>query len=125
MFALSTENLGRAETEVNLILRMTERMIAQETTKLVEGGIRVNFIGDRSRLPHSLQRAMKRSVTILEKSFHRIALASSMLCMYASGCPGFIKSSKCLFSDFSFCTDGKLQDLPSLLSIVAVQGLHL
>lgn len=61
VFALSTENWHRGEAEVNLILKMIERVISQETEELVQAGIRVSFIGNRQALSSSLQGAMRRS----------------------------------------------------------------
>lgn len=58
IFAFSTENWKRTQTEVSGLMALFKRYIRRETAELVKNGIRVRFIGDRSRLEPVLQQMM-------------------------------------------------------------------
>lgn len=58
IFAFSTENWKRTQTEVSGLMSLFKRYIRREARDLVRNGIRVRFIGDRSRLEPLLQTAM-------------------------------------------------------------------
>ncbi len=50
LYAFSTENWKRAETEVAGLMSLFRRYILKEAKKLDANGVRVRFIGDRTRL---------------------------------------------------------------------------
>lgn len=50
LYAFSTENWKRSPAEVQGLMALFHRYITSETTELIESGVRVRFIGDRSRL---------------------------------------------------------------------------
>lgn len=54
IFAFSTENWKRTQTEVAGLMSLFRRYIAKETRALAEHGTRVRFIGDRMRLDGKL-----------------------------------------------------------------------
>ncbi|MCK0143649.1 isoprenyl transferase [Aliiroseovarius sp. F20344] len=54
IFAFSTENWKRSEAEVTGLMSLFRRYIKKEARALVEEGVRVRFIGDRSRLGKKL-----------------------------------------------------------------------
>ncbi|MEL6915006.1 MAG: polyprenyl diphosphate synthase [Pseudomonadota bacterium] len=54
IFAFSTENWKRTQTEVAGLMRLFRRYITQEARALHAQGVRVRFIGDRIRLEDSL-----------------------------------------------------------------------
>ncbi len=54
IFAFSTENWKRTQTEVAGLMRLFKRYIRREMQDLVDRGVRVRFIGDRVRLEDSL-----------------------------------------------------------------------
>ncbi len=58
LFAFSTENWRRPDYEVKVLMRLFKRYIIRETDALDAEGVRVRFIGDRTRLPADLQRVM-------------------------------------------------------------------
>ncbi|HRO10585.1 polyprenyl diphosphate synthase [Amaricoccus sp.] len=58
LFAFSTENWNRPETEVLGLMRLFRRYIKKEGARLVAEGVRVRFIGGRERLAHDLQALM-------------------------------------------------------------------
>ena len=54
IFAFSTENWKRTQTEVAGLMRLFERYIRREAQALFEENVRVRFIGDRVRLEPAL-----------------------------------------------------------------------
>ena len=58
VFAFSTENWKRTQTEVSGLMKLFKRYIRKESQTLIDNGIRVRFIGDRMRLEETLVRQM-------------------------------------------------------------------
>jgi len=54
IFAFSTENWKRTQTEVSGLMQLFRRYLTREAQTLVDNGIRVRFIGDRIRLDETL-----------------------------------------------------------------------
>ncbi|MEM9425525.1 MAG: polyprenyl diphosphate synthase [Pseudomonadota bacterium] len=54
VFAFSTENWKRTQTEVSGLMKLFKRYLTSETKRLVSSGVRVRFIGDRIRLDETL-----------------------------------------------------------------------
>jgi undecaprenyl diphosphate synthase len=54
IFAFSTENWKRTQREVSGLMLLFRRYIRQETQALINGGVRVRFIGDRLNLDNVL-----------------------------------------------------------------------
>lgn len=58
IFAFSTENWKRTQTEVAGLMKLFRRYIQREAQDLLREGVRVRFIGDRVRLDERLVRMM-------------------------------------------------------------------
>lgn len=58
IFAFSTENWKRTQTEVAGLMALFRRYILKEMQEFVKENVRVRFIGDRARLDKSLQSLM-------------------------------------------------------------------
>jgi len=58
IFAFSTENWKRTQTEVAGLMNLFRRYIVKEMQEFVKHNVRVRFIGDRVRLDAKLQRLM-------------------------------------------------------------------
>jgi undecaprenyl diphosphate synthase len=54
IFAFSTENWKRTQSEVSGLMKLFKRYLMSETKRLVSSGVRVRFIGDRIRLDETL-----------------------------------------------------------------------
>ena len=54
LFAFSTENWKRSESEVLGLMSLFKKFIKSESQKLLINGVKVRFIGDRTRLDKSL-----------------------------------------------------------------------
>ena len=61
LFAFSSENWGRPQPEVRALLALLSRYLRSEVRSLHEDGIRLRFIGKRSRFSERLQRLMRQS----------------------------------------------------------------
>ncbi len=61
IFAFSSENWNRPESEVNSLMSLFVTTLAVEIKKLHKQNIRVCFIGDRARFSEKLQRSIKAS----------------------------------------------------------------
>ena len=61
LFAFSSENWGRPQPEVRALLALLSRYLRSEVRELHEDGIRLRFIGERSRFSEGLRRLMHKS----------------------------------------------------------------
>lgn len=58
LFAFSSENWNRPRTEVRLLMDLLRRTIGRELNSLHANGVRMSFVGDRSRFSTALGRDM-------------------------------------------------------------------
>ena len=72
LFAFSTENWKRSESEVIGLMSLFRKFMKSESKKLLINGVKVRFIGDRSRLDKSLVELMNNleDLTIENANFH-------------------------------------------------------
>ena len=61
LYAFSTENWQRPETEVNALMMLLKRFLKSESQEMLENNIRLNAIGEIEKLPGSVS-------TLLEKT---------------------------------------------------------
>ena len=61
-YAFSTENWGRPTGEVNFLMSLFERLLQKELKEMEQEEVCINFIGDLTPLPKSLQQEMRRSM---------------------------------------------------------------
>jgi len=61
-YAFSTENWGRPIGEVNFLMSLFERLLQKELREMEAEEVCINFIGDLTPLPPSLQQEMQRSM---------------------------------------------------------------
>lgn len=61
LFAFSTENWGRPDTEVNWLMGLFSSSLKVQIAELHERGARLRFIGDRSGLPEKLRKQMEQA----------------------------------------------------------------
>ncbi len=67
-YAFSTENWGRPHTEVSFLMALFEKLLRKELKEMHEEGVRINFIGDLTILPQSLQREMQHSMEVTKNN---------------------------------------------------------
>jgi undecaprenyl diphosphate synthase len=58
VYALSTENWQRSEEEVGYLMRLFRSILDNEMQNMLEGRVRVRFVGDRSRFSEEVQKLM-------------------------------------------------------------------
>ncbi|BAZ46810.1 undecaprenyl pyrophosphate synthetase [Chondrocystis sp. NIES-4102] len=61
-YAFSTENWGRPTTEVSFLMALFERLLQKELREMEAEEVCINFIGDITPLPLSLQQEMRHSM---------------------------------------------------------------
>ncbi len=113
LYAFSTENWKRSKTEVDGLMRLFQRYIRKESTKLLEAGVRVRFIGNRSRLSADLQVLMSQLETITSVND---ALTVSVALDYG-GRDEIIRATKAMMADVA---DGNLA--PDMITEATVDG---
>ena len=59
-FGFSTENWKRTPEEVNYLMQLLERGLLDSLEKMKKDGVRLKVIGQRERLPKSLQEAVEK-----------------------------------------------------------------
>ena len=59
VFGFSTENWNRTEEEVNYLMELLEKCLVDNLEKYKKEGVKVKIIGQRERLPESLQEAIE------------------------------------------------------------------
>jgi undecaprenyl diphosphate synthase len=73
IYAFSTENWGRPESEVQGLLSILRRMIDREVPRLHEQGVRLQHLGRLERIPPELEKGV-REATELTKDNDRLVL---------------------------------------------------
>ncbi|GAB1538739.1 polyprenyl diphosphate synthase [Scytonema sp. NUACC21] len=61
-YAFSTENWGRPSEEVDFLMTLFQRVLRQELREMVEENVQIQFVGNLSVLPKSLQYEIARSM---------------------------------------------------------------
>jgi undecaprenyl diphosphate synthase len=64
VYAFSTENWQRPLKEVEFLMRLFERLLHKELTEMHHEGVRLQFLGDLSELPTTLQTEMTRACEV-------------------------------------------------------------
>ncbi len=73
LYAFSSENWKRPQTEVDFLMKMCEAMITMELPMLIKEDIRLRHIGRLEGLPESLQRCIRNAMD-LTKNNRRLGL---------------------------------------------------
>lgn len=80
-YAFSTENWGRPTGEVSFLMSLFERLLQKELKEMEEEEVCINFIGDLTALPPSLQQEMHRS---MERTKHNQGVFFNVAINYGS-----------------------------------------
>jgi undecaprenyl diphosphate synthase len=64
LFAFSTENWKRPQTEIAYLMRLLRRYLVEERPELMENGVRLRSIGRIEGLPTEVQRALRKTEEI-------------------------------------------------------------
>jgi len=61
IFAFSSENWGRSNDEVNLLMKLLNTALREQVPNLIKNSVQLNFIGDLSQFDNELLNQMKKS----------------------------------------------------------------
>jgi len=61
IFAFSSENWGRSNEEVNLLMKLLNTALKEQVPNLIENSVQLNFIGDLTQFDSNLLNQMKKS----------------------------------------------------------------
>ena len=61
IFAFSSENWGRSNEEVNLLMQLLNTALKEQVPNLIENSVQLNFIGDLTKFDSDLLNQMKKS----------------------------------------------------------------
>jgi len=61
IFAFSSENWGRSNDEVNLLMKLLNTALKEQVPNLIKNSVQLNFIGDLSQFDNELINQMKKS----------------------------------------------------------------
>ncbi len=67
-FGFSTENWNRSKEEVNYLMKLLEDCLVDNMEKYHKDDVRVRVIGQKERLPESLQKAVEKAETETDKN---------------------------------------------------------
>jgi undecaprenyl diphosphate synthase len=59
VYAFSCENWGRPQIEVEFLMGLFERLLQKELNEMDKEGVKINFLGDLTMLPSTLQRQIQ------------------------------------------------------------------
>ena len=68
LYAFSVENWNRPKDEVDTLMKYLERYLRSETPELDRNNVQLEVIGQIYRLPESVQKELKKSMTTLSKN---------------------------------------------------------
>ncbi|MDO5607067.1 MAG: isoprenyl transferase [Capnocytophaga sp.] len=76
LYAFSTENWKRPESEVNKLMELLVKFLKKEAKSLAKNNVRLNAIGDLSRLPKNVSQTLKETIdTLADNSGTTLTLA--------------------------------------------------
>lgn len=68
LYAFSTENWKRPKDEVNSLMKLLIQYLRQEINELDKNGVKINVLGDMSKLPKECQEEIEKSVLKTENN---------------------------------------------------------
>jgi undecaprenyl diphosphate synthase len=92
LFAFSSENWGRPQQEVNALMELLLQFLASQRQKMLQGGIRLQVIGDRSRLSESVRAALNEAETATAQG----QTLTLLLALSYGGRDEILRAAKCL-----------------------------
>jgi len=78
LFAFSTENWNRPQTEISFMMNLIRRMLAARVQELHDQDVQLRFIGDSSKFPRDIQAHIRRAEDLTaENSGLRLCIAAN------------------------------------------------
>lgn len=101
VFAFSTENWSRSPVEINSLMRILKSYLQRKKNPMIEEGVRLNVIGDISKLPENVQKSLSETISAT-KNGERIDL---VLALNYGGRNDIYRAMKAIIED---CDTGKI-----------------
>ncbi|MBP1888518.1 undecaprenyl diphosphate synthase [Clostridium moniliforme] len=79
LYAFSTENWKRPKDEVNALMKLLVQYLRQEINELHKNGVRINVLGDISKLPKECQDEIEKSI---EKTKNNVGITMNIALNY-------------------------------------------
>lgn len=95
LYAFSSENWQRPESEVNALMDLFMRMLDLEVSKLHKNNIRLKILGDTSRFSEGLQKRIRHAEELTQ---HNTQLTLNIAANYG-GCWDILQATKRICSD--------------------------
>ena len=97
VYAFSTENWKRSESEINSLFQLFNLYLPRVSEKAVKNGIKISFIGDLTRFPKSIQDSCEK-VKEMTKDNNK---SNFIVAFNYGGRDEIIRSTKKILKDFS------------------------
>ena len=81
LYAFSTENWSRPESEVNFLIDVIRKSLKKKINSIIKQGIKINIIGKRVGLPNDIKRTIK---IIEKKTLHNKVITLNLALNYGS-----------------------------------------
>ncbi|MDI6591888.1 MAG: undecaprenyl diphosphate synthase family protein [Patescibacteria group bacterium] len=65
IFVFSTENWKRLKREINYLMRLAKKAIGDNLKEMYQEGIKIKVIGQKERLPQSLQKVIEEAEKLI------------------------------------------------------------
>lgn len=101
LFAFSEENWGRPESEVNTLMKLMFKSMAEEVNTLMDNGVRFVVLGNRSRLSDSLNAGIDE---LMEKTSANTRLTLIVFLSY-SGKWDILQAAAKMAREYSSCPE--------------------
>ena len=81
LYSFSTENWARPEDEVEALMALLQKYLADELQELLDNGIRLRAIGELDRLPRSVRTALE---AVMQATAHHTGMTLCLALSYGS-----------------------------------------
>lgn len=123
-YAFSTENWKRDEHEVSYLMQLLETVLQDK--KILESDYRITVIGEKQKLPLSLQTSISFAEQVTKKNVQRlfIALSYGGRAELIMACNNLIKKAKISITEDDIQNELFTKDIPDPDLIIRTGGRH-
>ena len=67
-YVFSSENWKRPKTEITYLFKLINKYFSEEIYSVINQGIKLNIIGELSKLPNNIKKTLKKSIQLTKKN---------------------------------------------------------
>tara|TARA_B100001057_G_scaffold496656_1_gene598663 strand:+ start:2185 stop:2853 length:669 start_codon:yes stop_codon:yes gene_type:complete len=67
-YVFSSENWKRPKTEITYLFKLINKYFSEEIYSVINQGIKLNIIGELSKLPYNIKKTLKKSIQLTKKN---------------------------------------------------------